>query len=94
MFTLAATGVQIYTCEYDANHGLDWKFKAPSALLYDDNGADVVAHSVGPTWAANDGSRIVCQAIAQIPSEYPGSVPQLLLRTSSQGSSGVLAKVR
>ncbi len=88
-----ASGVQIYACEYDKDHRLSWTFKSPRATLYDTNGRAVIEHSAGPTWAANDGSRIVGELVAQVPSEAPDSVPQLLLRAKSVGGSGLLAGI-
>ncbi|WP_321899349.1 DUF3455 domain-containing protein [Paraburkholderia heleia] len=89
-----ATGVQIYACEYGADHTLGWVFKQPHATLYDAHGAAVIEHSAGPAWQARDGSRIEGKVVAQKPSDTPDSVPQLLLETHSTGSQGMLAAVR
>jgi hypothetical protein len=88
-----ASGVQIYQCEYDTNRQLDWVFKSPRATLYDAAGRVVIEHSAGPTWQANDGSRITGQVIAQAPSDETDSVPQLLLHAKSVGSNGVLSPI-
>ncbi|MEM5422567.1 DUF3455 domain-containing protein [Paraburkholderia ferrariae] len=89
-----AAGVQIYACEYGADHTLDWVFRQPRATLYDAHGAEVIEHSAGPSWQAHDGSRIEGKVVAQEPSGTPGSVPQLLLEAHSAGSPGMLAAVR
>ncbi|RQN35249.1 DUF3455 domain-containing protein [Paraburkholderia tropica] len=89
-----ASGVQIYTCEYGADHTLGWVFQQPHAKLYDAHGAAVIEHSAGPSWVAPDGSRIEGKVMAQQPSATPGSVPQLLLQTHSTGAAGLLASVR
>jgi len=92
--TLSASGVQIYACEFDAQHRLGWVFKRPAATLYDASGQARVQHGAGPSWAAADGSRIVGRVLAQQPSATPGSIPQLLLETHDTGGAGLLAGVR
>lgn len=92
--TLAATGVQVYTCEYDAAHRLGWKFSKPLASLYDNHGQLVVHHFAGPSWRAGDGSEIKGQVLAQAPSEAPGAIPQLLLKATSIGGNGRLSDVQ
>jgi hypothetical protein len=88
-----ASGVQIYSCEFDAQRHLGWVFRNPQATLYDANGVAIIQHGAGPSWEADDGSRIVGHAIAQKPSETPGSVPQLLLATHSTGAPGALSSI-
>lgn len=92
--TLVASGVQIYSCEYDAQHRLGWVFKSPQATLFDASGHAAVRHGAGPSWEAEDGSRIVGHVMAQRASDTPASVPQLLLETHSTSSSGTLSDVR
>lgn len=95
--TLSAAGVQIYSCEYDKDRHLGWVFKSPSATLYDGAGHAAVVHSAGPSWQAEDGSRVIGHALASAPSETAQSVPQLLLRAEQAGgvgSGGLLSGVR
>jgi hypothetical protein len=94
VMTLAASGVQTYVCEFDAQHRLGWVFRSPQATLFDSSGRAVLQHGAGPSWEAEDGSRIMGHAIAQLPSETKASVPQLLLETHSTAGSGVLSAVR
>lgn len=89
-----ASGVQVYSCEYDAQHHLGWVFKNPQATLYDTSGQPLIRHAAGPSWEADDGSRIVGHVIAQTPSETAASVPQLLLETRSTAASGMLSAIR
>jgi hypothetical protein len=89
-----ASGVQIYSCEYGANHTLGWVFSSPRATLFDSSGTEVIDHSAGPSWEARDGSRIVGRVLTQMPSEAPNSVAQLLLETHSTGVKGLLSEVR
>ncbi|MDB5833477.1 MAG: hypothetical protein JWR14_3307 [Caballeronia sp.] len=69
-------------------------FKNPQATLYDTSGQALIRHSAGPSWEANDGSRIVGHVIAQTPSDTAASVPQLLLETRSTAASGMLSVIR
>ncbi|CAE6732770.1 DUF3455 domain-containing protein [Paraburkholderia domus] len=94
VMTLTASGVQNYSCEFDAQHRLGWVFKSPLATLYDASGHAAVRHGAGPSWEAEDGSRIVGRVIAQRPSETPASIPQLLLEAHSTSGSGALSTVR
>ncbi|RDK00818.1 DUF3455 domain-containing protein [Paraburkholderia lacunae] len=92
--SLIASGVQVYSCEFDASHQLGWVFKSPLATLYDARGQEAVHHSAGPQWQALDGSTIVGHVLAQAPSQTAGSIPQLLLETRSTAGSGELSVVR
>ncbi|QBR00858.1 DUF3455 domain-containing protein [Paraburkholderia sp. 7MH5] len=94
VMTLNASGVQNYSCEYDAQHRLGWVFKSPQATLFDASGHAVVRHGAGPSWEAEDGSRIVGHVIAQRPSETAASIPQLLLETHGAGGAGTLSAIR
>jgi hypothetical protein len=94
MMTLVASGVQTYSCEFDAQHHLEWAFKSPQATLFDASGHLAVRHGAGPSWEADDGSRIAGRIIAQKPSETPASIPQLLLETRSTSGIGTLSVVR
>jgi len=73
VMSLTATGVQIYSCEYDSAHQLGWVFKSPKATLYDEHGQVAVQHDAGPTWQAEDGSKIAGHMLAQAPSASPGA---------------------
>ena len=94
VMTLTASGVQNYSCEFDAQHRLGWVFKSPQATLYDASGHAAVRHGAGPSWEAEDGSRIIGRVIAQQPSETRASIPQLLLEAHSASGSGALSAVR
>ena len=94
VMTLAASGVQNYSCEFDAQHQLGWVFKSPLATRYDTSGHATVRHGAGPSWETEDGSRIVGHVLAQQPSETRASIPQLLLETHSTAGSGPLSAVR
>lgn len=93
VLSTTATGVQIYACEYDAEHRLMWSFQRPEAMLFDASGALVVRHGAGPSWETLDGSRITGKKLAEAPSAHPGSIPQLLL-AATPAATGTLAGVR
>lgn len=88
-----ATGVQMYSCEFDSAHRLGWVFQRPNATLYDDAGQVSIQHGAGPSWEAADGSRIVGKVIAQAPGANANSIPQLLLEAHST-AEGSLSGVR
>jgi hypothetical protein len=94
ILSTTATGVQVYSCEYDKDHHLAWTFQHPEATLYDDNGIAVIRHGAGPSWKRDDdGSTIKGKLIAQAPSSNAGSIPQLLL-AANEAAPGKLADVR
>jgi hypothetical protein len=62
-FLLAhAVGVQIYACSATPD-GPKWRFVAPRADLYGDNGKLIATHFGGPTWQAKDGSYVKAQRV-------------------------------
>jgi hypothetical protein len=90
LFQVHAKGDQVYTC----NGGTDftWTLKAPDAQLFDKDGRPFGKHFEGPSWEANDGSRVTGKAVANS-SPAPDSIPWLLLSTVSHDGSGVLSPV-
>jgi hypothetical protein len=87
-----AKGDQIYTCE-KSGALFTWTLKAPDAQLFDKNGKLFGKHFAGPSWEANDGSRVTGKAVANALSPVANSVPWLLLRAESHEGNGVLAHV-
>jgi len=87
-----AKGDQIYTCKGDAAQ-FTWVLKAPDAQLFDKDGKPFGKHFAGPTWEANDGSRVSGKAVANAPSPDAESIPWLLVNTvGHSGSEGVLTR--
>lgn len=85
-------GVQIYRCAPTAG-GLAWTFVAPRADLTDDRGRVIIHHFGGPTWQADDGSKVVGAVVNSV-SVSPDAVPWLLLSattTPAPGGGGLLA---
>lgn len=85
-----AKGDQVYTCKADAAQ-FTWTLKAPDAQLFDENGKHFGKHFAGPSWEANDGSRVT-KAVANAPSPDPNSIPWLLINVVSHEGSGVLSR--
>jgi len=94
--TLHGSGVQIYECRASAQNAAQfvWTLQAPSADLADLSGKDVGRHYEGPTWEANDGSKVVGELVARDPGPVPSAIPWLLLRAKSAAGKGVFAKVQ
>ena len=93
LFHLHAKGSQIYTC-MNKGGAYAWTLKGPSAQLFDAAGKQAARHFAGPTWEANDGSRVVGKLAASVPSPDPGSIPWLLLYATANGGSGSFSKVK
>jgi len=91
-----ANGVQIYECKASADDAkrFEWVFKAPEADLFDDTGAKVGRHYAGPTWEANDGSKVVGEMKARGDSPDPGAIPWLLLTAKATSGDGVLSRTK
>jgi Protein of unknown function (DUF3455) len=93
---LHGSGVQIYECLAGAQNlaRYTWVFQAPAADLSDRSGKDVGRHYAGPTWEANDGSKVVGEVVAQDSGPVPGAIPWLLLRAKSNVGKGIFAKTQ
>ena len=92
--TLWADGVQIYECRKAADASFpDWVFVAPEATLKDANGVLLGRHYAGPTWEANDGSKVVGVVKAKADAINPHAIPWLLLETHSTGKPGLFARI-
>jgi uncharacterized protein DUF3455 len=87
-----AKGDQVYVCKSDGSQ-FSWTLKGPDAQLFGENGKPFGKHFVGPSWEANDGSRITGKAEANAAAPDAGSVPWLLLTVIDRGGQGVLSRV-
>jgi hypothetical protein len=86
-----AKGDQVYICKAGATE-FSWGLKAPDAQLYDKDGKPFGKHFAGPSWEANDGSRVTGKAVANVPSPDADSIPWLLVNIVSHEGSGVLSR--
>ncbi len=96
--TIAAhgAGAQVYEC---AAVGSDptsyaWTLQGPEASLRYAEGKPLGRHYAGPTWEADDGSKVVGDVVAKAESPDPAAVPWLLLRAAQNSGTGVFAQVR
>lgn len=92
---VAAVGVQIYRCDAkkDAPGRFEWTFQAPEARLRDVAGKSFGRHYAGPTWEADDGSKIVGTVQARVDAPDKAAIPWLRLAAKSTGGAGLLANV-
>jgi len=84
-----ALGVQIYRWS-----GTNWVFVAPEATLFADPCYEeaVGIHYAGPTWEANDGSKVTGVRIADC-KPYRGAIPWLRLGATSAPGHGKFARL-
>jgi hypothetical protein len=90
------TGVQIYTClaSKDDPTQFAWAFKAPEADLVDGAGKKVAKHYAGPTWEANDGSKVVGEVMARDDGPDLKAIPWLLLSAKSTTGTGLFSNTQ
>jgi hypothetical protein len=86
-----AKGDQVYTCKSEPAQ-YTWTLKAPDAQLFDKDGKAFGKHFVGPSWEANDGSRVTGKAAANAPSPDADSIPWLLVNVVNHEGTGVLSR--
>src|SRR5260370_1936855 len=86
-----AKGDQVYTCKADVEQ-YAWILKAPDAQLFDKNGKPFGKHFAGPSWEANDGSRVTGQAVANAPSPDSNSIPWLLVKIVIHHATHLLSR--
>src|ERR1700740_1851314 len=86
-----AKGVQNYECKATAADPgkFDWTFKAPEADLTNKHGKKIGKHYAGPTWEANDGSKVVGEVKARDDGPAATAIPWLLLSAKSTLGSRV-----
>jgi len=86
-------GLQVYVCSTTDGGSYEWRFKAPEADLFDQQGRKVGKHYAGPTWEANDGSKVVGAVTAHQDDPHGAAIPWLLLNAKSTEGGGVFGKV-
>ena len=95
---LNADGVQIYRCgppkDAAGAPAAVWNFESPRATLTDAQGKPAGRHYAGPTWEAEDGSKITGKIAARAAAPDPQAIAWLLLKTESSGKAGRFDPVR
>jgi hypothetical protein len=87
-----AKGDQLYKAETKGGK-LIWVLEAPKATLYA-KGKKVGTHYAGPTWEADDGSKIVRDKAVEVKSAPSADIPLLRVGVkAAKGKAGVLSKV-
>jgi len=86
-----AKGDQVYICQEGVTQ-FAWALKAPDAQLFDKDGKPFGKHFAGPSWEANDGSRVTGKAVANVSSPDADSIPWLLVNIVGHEGSGVLSR--
>jgi Protein of unknown function (DUF3455) len=91
-----ATGVQVYQCRGNKDDAarFEWQLKEPAADLFDKAGRKIGRHYAGPTWEADDGSKVIGEVVARANSPDPNAVVWLLLSAKSTSGSGIFQGVR
>jgi len=92
LLQLHGEGDQVYTCKMDGTQ-FTWTLKAPEAQLFEKDGKYFGKHFAGPSWEANDGSRVTGKAAANTPSPDADSIPWLLVKIVSHDGDGLLSRV-
>ena len=93
--TAHGIGVQIYECrasQSDPDH-YAWTLTGPEAQLHHDEGKVLGKHYAGPTWEANDGSKVVGEVVAQDPGPDGTAISWLLLRAKKSSGHGLFSDV-
>lgn len=90
-----AKGVQIYECRAKQGQAgaFEWAFVGPEAALYNTSGTQIGKHYGGPSWEANDGSKLVGALKARSDAPKAGDIPWLLLTTTASGPKGSFSDV-
>jgi hypothetical protein len=92
LFTLGATGVQVYECRAGTDGALAWAFREPRAMLLQ-GGQTVGSHGAGPFWQMQDGSRVTGRVAGRADAPRATDIPWLRLEVAQRSGAGVLAPV-
>jgi len=86
-------GELTYQCRAKANMAgaFEWVLAGPDAILYDSNKMAVGKYYGGPTWEANDGSKVTGKQLAVSPN--PGSIPLQLVQANPSMGKGAMADI-
>lgn len=93
MWTVGA-GEITYECRAKANMAgqYEWAFVAPVATLMDAANKPVGKYYAGPTWEAQDGSKVTGKQVAVAPAA-PGNIPLQLVKADPAMGMGAMQNV-
>jgi hypothetical protein len=89
-FRATGVGVQIYVWHVNPTNAAmsAWALKAPHAVLFHKEGKVVGIHFAGPSWEANDGSKVVGTRVDGV-MVNPNAIPWLLLQGTTTTGDGI-----
>ena len=94
--TLLGAGDLAYECKAKADlpGAYEWAFAGPIAVLYDKTTKVAVGkYYAGPTWEANDGSKVGGKQLGVSPSMSPASIPLQLVQAGAATGSGAMSGI-
>src|SRR4029077_7014576 len=86
-------GVKIYVGSLIGS-AFQWTWKAPEAVLYDNQGNKFADYYFGPTWEAPDSSKIVGTITAIAPAPRPSAIGWYIAMVASPSGADVLIGTR
>jgi Protein of unknown function (DUF3455) len=94
MMSTTGVGEITYECreKKDVAGAHEWAFVAPVATLYSGDKKAVGKYYAGPTWEANDGSKVTGKQLAVSPAA-PGNIPLQLVKTDPAMGAGAMTGV-
>jgi hypothetical protein len=89
------SGDLTYQCRAKANmaNAFEWAFVGPNAVLYDADQVAVGKYYGGPTWEANDGSKVTGKQLPVAPSPNAGAIPLQLVQANPAMGNGAMTGV-
>lgn len=94
--TLLGAGDLNYECRAKADMPgvYEWAFTGPVAILYDKTTkAAVGKYYAGPTWEANDGSKVGGKQLGVSPSANAASIPLQLVQAGASAGTGAMSGI-
>ena len=94
MMSTTGVGEITYECreKKDMAGAHEWAFVGPVATLYSGDKKAVGKYYAGPTWEANDGSKVTGKQLAVSPAA-PGNIPLQLVKTDPAMGAGAMTGV-
>jgi len=95
LMTTLGVGEITYECRAKAGaaDAFEWAFAGPVATLYDSNRAVVGKYYGGPTWEANDGSKVTGKQLAVAPASGTQNIPLQLVQANPASGAGAMMDV-
>jgi len=94
MMSTTGVGEITYECreKKDMAGAHEWAFVGPVATLYSGDKKAVGKYYAGPTWEANDGSKVTGKQLAVAPAT-PGNIPLQLVKAEPAVGAGAMTGV-